>query len=117
MGRQSTKEKLELMQGTLDMLILQTLVLGPMHGHGIACAIERTSEDVLGVDHGSLYPALQRLLQQGWISGDWGTSSNNRKARFYTLTPAGKKHLRKETSRWEKLSKAIALILNPSPQE
>ena len=105
------------MQGTLDMLILRTLLLGPTHGQGIARAIEQTSEDVLGVDHGSLYPALQRLLQEGWVTAEWGVSSNNRRARFYSLTRAGRAHLQKETSRWEKLSRAIALIMKPSRQE
>ena len=105
------------MQGTLDMLVLRTLLLGPTHGHGIVRAIEQTSEDVLGVDHGSLYPALQRLLQEGWITAEWGTSSNNRKAKFYSLTRAGRAHLQKETSRWEKLTRAIGLIMNPARQE
>jgi PadR family transcriptional regulator, regulatory protein PadR len=117
-GRSATRDnKLGLMQGTLDMLILQTLVLGSVHGHGIACAIERSSDDVLGVDHGSLYPALQRLLQEGWIRAEWGVSDNNRKAKFYSLTRAGRAHLRKETSRWDKLSRAIAQIMNPARQE
>src|SRR3954447_10616137 len=122
MGRQSTREpsaseRLELMQGTLDMLILKTLRAGPMHGQGIARMIEQTSEDLLRVDHGSLYPALQRLLQEGWITAAWGVSSNNRKAKFYSLSRAGREHLQKETSRWEKLTRAIALIMNPSVQE
>lgn len=99
------------MQGTLDMLILCTLVLGPMHGHGIARAIEYTSEEVLGVEHGSLYPALQRLLQEGWVTSKWGVSSNNRKAKFYSLTRAGKAQLQKETSRWQKFARAIGLIM------
>ena len=121
MGRLSTREpsaseRLELMQGTLDMLILKTLRLGPMHGQGIARVIEQTSEDLLRVDHGSLYPALQRLQQEGWVTAEWGTSTNNRKAKFYSLTRAGREHLRKETSRWEKLSRAIALIMNPAGQ-
>src|SRR4029079_15518010 len=118
MGRESTEEtKLDLMQGTLDMLILQTLVLGPVHGHGIARAIERSSDDVLGVDHGSLYPALQRLLQEGWITAEWGTSTNHRRARFYSLTRAGRAHLRREASRWEKFTRAISQIMNPARQE
>ena len=121
MGRLSTREpsaseRLELMQGTLDMLILKTLRLGPMHGQGIARVIEQTSEDLLRVDHGSLYPALQRLQQEGWVTAEWGTSTNNRKAKFYSLTRAGREHLRKETSRWEKLSRAITLIMNPAGQ-
>src|SRR5436309_834849 len=122
MGRQSTKEpspsgRLDLMQGTLDMLVLKILRAGPVHGHGIARAIEQTSEDLLRVDHGSLYPALQRLQQEGWITAEWGVSTNNRKAKFYSLTPAGRGHLRKEASRWEKLSRAIALIMDPLGQE
>src|SRR5579884_2505644 len=100
------RTKLELIQGTLDMLILRTLVLGPMHGHGIAQAIEQASDEVLGVEHGSLYPALQRLLQEGWITSQWGVSSNNRKAKFYFLTRSGKAQLQKETSRWETLTRA-----------
>lgn|SRR5512133_1663030 len=118
MGRESTKpDKVELMQGTLDMLILRTLLLGPVHGHGIARAIEQTSDEVLDVDHGSLYPALQRLLQEGWITAEWGVSSNNRKAKFYSLTRSGRAHLRKETSRWERFSRAISQIMNPAGQE
>src|ERR1700758_4639585 len=96
-----TTEKIQLMRGTLDMLILRTLLFGPMHGHGIARSIETSSEDALGVDHGSLYPALQKLLQEGWITAEWGTSDNNRRARFYRLTRAGRSHLQRETSRWE----------------
>ena len=105
------------MLGTLDMLILRTLLLGPVHGHGIARAIEKASQEELGVDHGSLYPALQRLLQEGWIIGEWGVSNNNRKAKFYSLTRAGRAHLQKETSRWERLTRAISLIMNPARQE
>lgn len=122
MGRTSTKtivesERLELLQGTLDMLVLRVLLLGPLHGQGIARAIGQTSDEVLGVDHGSLYPALQRLLQEGWVTAKWGTSSNNRKARFYSLTRSGKAHLQKETSRWERLTRAIALIMKTARQE
>lgn len=117
-GRRSTQnERLELMQGTLDMLMLRTLLLGPMHGQGIARIIEQNSEDLLRVDHGSLYPALQRLQQEGWVKAEWGVSSNNRKAKFYSLTRAGRQHLQKEMSRWEKLSRAIALIIRPARQE
>jgi transcriptional regulator len=107
----------ELIQGTLDMLILKVLRLGPLHGHAIATAIERSSEDLFRIDHGSLYPALQRLQQEGWITASWGTSANNRRAKFYSLTSAGKKHLRVESSRWERLTRAIALIMNPAKQE
>ena len=116
-NEQSERERLDLMQGTLDMLILKTLRLGPVHGHGIAKAIEQTSEELLRVDHGSLYPALQRLLQEGWVTAEWGTSTNNRKARFYSLTKAGRAHLERESSRWERLTRAIALIMNPARSE
>src|SRR3954471_11897507 len=119
MGRHSTKEaeRVDLMQGTLDMLILKTLRVGPLHGQGIARAIEQTSNDLLKVDHGSLYPALQRLQQEQWVSAEWGVSSNNRKAKFYTLTRAGRQHLLAEESRWQKLTRAISLVMNPAGQE
>lgn len=120
MGRHSTREeanKLELMQGTLDMLILRTLRVGPLHGQAIAKQIEQNSEELLRVDHGSLYPALQRLQQEGWVSAEWGVSTNNRKAKFYTLTRAGRGHLHKEESRWQRLTRAIALVMNPAKQE
>ena len=103
----------EMLQGTLDLLILRTLVLGPAHGQTIAHAIERGSEDVLQVEHGSLYPALHRLQNRGWIVSFWGTSENNRRARYYRLTPQGKKQLASQTSRWEQLVHAIGRILNP----
>ena len=106
------KHRIALLQGTLDVLILRILIFGPQHGQGIARAIQLNSEDVLLVDHGALYPALQRLEAQGWISAEWGMSTNNRKARFYTLTAEGRKHLTQETSRWRKLAAAMALILN-----
>src|SRR5215469_7068689 len=93
-----------ILQGTLDMLVLQTLILGPAHGHAIAHAIERRSDELLQVEHGSLYPALYRLEDRGWIASFWGTSENNRKARYYRLTPAGKKRLADETTRWERLA-------------
>ena len=102
-----------LLQGTLDLLILRTLVFGPQHGQGIARAIQQTSEDVLLVEHGALYPALQRLEAQGWIAAGWGTSENNRKARFYTLTRTGRSQLARETSRWRRLAGAIGRILGP----
>jgi PadR family transcriptional regulator PadR len=110
-------KRVELLQGTLDMLVLRTLRWGPMHGQAIARSIEQNSEDVLRIDHGSLYPALQRLLQEGWITAEWGTSSSNRKARFYSLTLAGKKQLRQETSRWERAVRAIGQVLRPAGQE
>src|SRR5579872_1273895 len=97
----------EVLQGTLDLLILRTLVTGPAHGHTIAYAIERRSEDVLQVQHGSLFPALHRLEDRGWIASFWGTSENNRKARYYRLTPAGKKQLHEQTGRWDQLVQAI----------
>jgi transcriptional regulator len=105
------KDRLELLQGTLDLLILRTLIFGPQHGQGIARAIQQTSEEELLVEHGALYPALQRLEERGWIAAKWGTSSNNRKARFYSLTAAGRKQLVKETTKWKRLTKAIARIL------
>jgi PadR family transcriptional regulator PadR len=111
MFTQEEKEKLELLQGTLDMLILRTLVFGSQHGQGIARAIQQTSGDELLVEHGALYPALQRLEGRGWISAQWGTSDNNRKARFYTLTKSGREQLVRETTKWNRLSAAIARIL------
>ncbi|HEY8055622.1 MAG TPA: PadR family transcriptional regulator [Terriglobales bacterium] len=109
-------EALALLQGTLDLLILRTLVFGPRHGQGIARAIEETSGQVLLVDHGSLYPALQRLERRGWISAAWGTSSAGRRARFYTLTPAGRKQLGREHTRWQRLSEAVGRILTLEPE-
>jgi PadR family transcriptional regulator, regulatory protein PadR len=106
------KNRLALLQGTLDLLILRILVFGPQHGQGIARAIQLNSEDVLLVDHGALYPALQRLEAQTWISAEWGVSLNNRKARFYTLTAKGRKRLTEETGRWRKLANAMARILD-----
>jgi transcriptional regulator len=106
------KNRVTLLQGTLDVLILRILIFGPEHGQGIARAIQLNSEDVLLVDHGALYPALQRLEAQDWISAEWGVSSNNRKARFYTLTAKGRKHLTQETGRWRKLATAMARILD-----
>ncbi|HEV2298233.1 MAG TPA: PadR family transcriptional regulator [Candidatus Acidoferrales bacterium] len=107
----------EMLQGTLDLLVLQTLVLGPAHGHTIAHVIERRSEEVLQVEHGSLYPALHRLESRGWIASFWGTSENNRKARYYRLTPAGRKQLVQQTSRWEQLVQAIGRVLQPASEE
>ena len=104
----------DLLQGTLDMLVLQTLVLGPSHGHTIAHAIEHSSEDVLQVEHGSLYPALHRLEDRGWISSFWGTSENNRRARYYRLTPVGRKQLADQTSRWDELVNAVNRVLRPA---
>jgi PadR family transcriptional regulator PadR len=104
----------EMMQGTLDMLILRTVLLAPAHGHTIAHAIERTSEDVLQVEHGSLYPALHRLEERGLIASFWGTSENNRRAKYYRITPAGRKHLARERSRWDQIVNAIARVLGPA---
>jgi transcriptional regulator len=101
----------EMLQGTLDMLILKTLVMGPAHGHTIAHVIEHTSEDFLQVEQGSLYPALHRLEDRGWLSSSWGASENNRKAKFYELTPAGKKQLTVETNRWRQIARAIELVM------
>ena len=109
----SEKERIALLQGTLDLLILRTLVFGSNHGQGIARAIQQQAEDTLLVDHGSLYPALQRLESRGWISAEWGTSDNNRKARFYTLTKLGRKHLVTETRQWRRLAAAVGRILGP----
>jgi PadR family transcriptional regulator PadR len=117
MSTQETQERLELLQGTLDLLILRTLIFGPRHGQGIARAIQETSEEELLVEHGALYPALQRLEQRAWISAKWGVSSNNRKARFYSLTAAGRKQLVRETTKWKRLSKAIARILGSEAAE
>jgi transcriptional regulator len=103
-----------MLQGTLDMLVLQTLILGPAHGHAIAHAIERRSDQILQVEHGSLYPALYRLEARGWIASFAGTSENNRKARYYRLTTAGRKQLAAETSRWERLVQGISRVLRPA---
>jgi PadR family transcriptional regulator PadR len=103
----------DMLQGTLDLLILQTLLLGPAHGHTIAYAIEHRSDDVLEVEHGSLYPALHRLELRGWVGSYWGTSDNNRKARFYKLTAKGRRQLMQQTSRWQQLVAAINRVLGP----
>ncbi len=113
----SESDRIQLLQGTLDLLVLQTLVFGPRHGHGIATEIQRTSEDVLLIDHGSLYPALQRLERARLISSEWGSSDNNRRARFYKLTRAGRARLVAETNKWEKMVSAVARVLNPRNQE
>jgi PadR family transcriptional regulator PadR len=105
------QDRIAILQGTLDLLILRTLLFGPQHGHGITLSIQRQSEETLIVDHGSLYPALQRLEDKGWITAAWGTSDNNRKARFYTLTRAGRRQLTAETRQWKRLASAMARIL------
>jgi transcriptional regulator len=108
------KNDSEILQGTLDMLVLQTLAPGAAHGHTIASVIERRSEEVLQVEHGSLYPALHRLEDRGWIASFWGTSENNRKARYYRLTAVGRKQLSVETSRWERIVRAVNQVLRPA---
>jgi len=120
LGRMTTQrnsdDRLALMQGTLDLLILKTLVLGPCHGQGVARSILRQSEEVFFVDHGSLYLALQRLEDKKWISAKWGLSENNRKARFYSLTAKGREQLVEKTSEWERLTRAMGMILGGSAE-
>ena len=113
MPRRESPLQSQMLQGTLDMLILRTLIVGPAHGQTIAHAIELGSEDVLQVEHGSLYPALHRLENREWIASFWGTSENNRKAKYYRLTPEGRKQLAAQTSRWDKVVRAIGRILHP----
>ena len=110
--QENNDDRIALLQGTLNLLILKTLVLGPCHGQGVARTIRRQSEEVFFVDHGSLYLALQRLEDKKWISAKWGVSENNRKARYYSLTAKGREQLIEKTSEWERLSRAIGLILN-----
>lgn len=114
MAMKKPPEAGDILQGTLDMLILRTLVLGPAHGHTIAQAIERTSENALEVEQGSLYPALHRLEERGWLSSEWGVSENNRKAKFYRLTRKGRSELNAAAGRWRKMTRAIGLILGES---
>jgi PadR family transcriptional regulator PadR len=109
----SDADRVQLLQGTLDLLVLQTLVFGPRHGHGIAMAIQESSQDVLLVDHGSLYPSLQRLERAKLIAAEWGTSDNNRRARFYNLTRKGRARLVSETTKWEKMVRAVGRVLKP----
>jgi PadR family transcriptional regulator PadR len=106
--------KFDLLQGTLDMMVMRTLLAGPANGYEIAKTIERLSDDVLAVDHGSLYPALHRLEKHGWITGKWETSSTNRRARYYRLTAAGRKGLNVEHSRWELMAAAVARVMRPA---
>jgi transcriptional regulator len=113
--RNDSRERDPLLQGTLDLLVLRVLAGGPHHGHGIVLAILGRSGDTLLVDHGSLYPALQRLEQRGWIKGAWGTSDNNRRARYYSLTPKGQKQFVIEANRWNRLVESIARVLEPGP--
>jgi PadR family transcriptional regulator, regulatory protein PadR len=109
--------RLDLLQGTLDVLILRTLLPGPSHGHAIAKYIQSTSEDLLQIETGSLYPALHRLEAKGWIAASWETSDKGKRARYYKLTAAGRKQLAAERSKWESFSRAMGLVLNPADQE
>jgi PadR family transcriptional regulator PadR len=117
MPRRESPLHSEMLQGTLDMLVLRTLLLGPAHGYTIAHSIEQGSNEVLQVEHGSLYPALHRLETREWIASFWGTSENNRKAKYYRLTPEGRKQLVAQTSRWEELVQAIGRVLKPAPEK
>lgn len=114
MSTRERDDRVEVLQGTLDLLILRTLLLGPTHGHGIMRAISQSSDDVLQVEQGSLYPALHRLIKRGWIAFEHGTSENNRRAKYDRLTPKGRKQLAVETTKWEALARAIARILRPA---
>jgi transcriptional regulator len=113
----SNDERVQLLQGTLDLLVLQTLVFGPQHGHGIATSLQRSTDDELLIDHGSLYPALQRLERGGLIASDWGTSDNNRRARYYKLTRTGRHRLVRETHKWETMVRLISRVLKPGEAE
>ena len=117
MARQPSSDRIELVYGSLDMLILRTLLWGPIHGHGIAKSIERVSDETLKVEHGSLYPALQRLQQEGWIAAKWGVSKNQHRAKYYRLTAAGRRQLVAETSRWERFVRAVSGVLQPAESE
>ncbi|MGC1421656.1 MAG: PadR family transcriptional regulator [Terracidiphilus sp.] len=114
--QENNDDRIALLQGTLDLLILKTLILGPCHGQGVARSIQRQSEEVLFVDHGSLYLALQRLEDKKLIQAKWGTSENNRKARFYSLTAKGRAELHEKASQWKRLTRAMELILDPSAE-
>ena len=114
MAKQTEKERLELLQGTLDMLILRTLQWGPQHGHGIGQAIRTQSDDLLKIETGSLYPALHRLVKRGWLKAEWGVSEANQKAKYYQLTAAGKAQLVRELNRWAQMVRAIGRIMNPA---
>src|SRR5580700_9936573 len=122
LGRMSIRKRLDRehsahLQGTLDLLILRTLIFGPQHGQGIARTIQESSGDELLIEHGALYPALQRLEARGWISAAWGTSENNRRARFYTLMKAGRRQLARESTRWRRMAAAIGRVLGPEASE
>ena len=114
MAKKSEDRRLDLLQGTLDMLILRTLQWGPQHGHGIGQAIRTQSDDLLKVETGSLYPALHRLVKRGWLKAAWGVSQANQRAKFYTLTPEGKRQLVREESRWAQLVNAIGRVMKPA---
>ena len=109
-----TRQKSDLLQGTLDLLILRTLLWGPQHGHGIGVALRASSDDVLNVDHGSLYPALHRLERQGWVDAEWKLSDSKQRAKYYRITAAGRRQLALERTRWSRLSAAIAKVLGPA---
>ena len=117
MPRRESPLHSEMLQGTLDMLVLRTLLLGPAHGYTIAHSIEQGSDEVLQIEQGSLYPALHRLENRGWVASFWGSSENNRKAKYYRLTPKGRKQLAVETSRWEEVVRAISRVLNPAAEK
>src|SRR5215472_3106743 len=117
MTQHRSADRIELVYGSLDMLILRTLCWGPTHGHGIAKSIERMSDETLKVEHGSLYPALQRLQQEGWIASQWGISKNNQRAKFYRLTALGRRQLVAERSRWERFVKAVTGVLKSAELE
>jgi len=117
MAKTPDSERLEILQGTLDMLILRTLQWGPRHGHGIGQAISQQSDDLLKVETGSLYPALHRLEKRGWLQSKWGISEANHKAKYYELTPAGKEQLARERDRWSQMVSVMGRIMNPAPSE
>jgi PadR family transcriptional regulator, regulatory protein PadR len=117
LGNKQMEKQLDLLQGTLDMLILKAISLSPLHGYGILLRIQQISKERLEIQQGSLYPALYRLEHQGWITSEWGESDNNRRARYYRLTTAGKRRLQSETERWNEMATVIAGILKTSPEE
>lgn len=114
MAKKRPAEPVDLLQGTLDLLILRTLQWGPQHGHGIKVAIGASSDDLLQIDHGSLYPALHRLEKQGWLASEWKLTENKQRAKYYRLTRSGRRHLHAERTRWSRLSEAIARVLGPA---
>jgi PadR family transcriptional regulator, regulatory protein PadR len=114
MSKKEEPEPLDLLQGTLEMMALRTLLMGPANGYQIARTIEQMSDDVLDIDHGSLYPALHRLEKRGWLTAKWDISDTNRRAKYYRLTPAGRKQLAAEHSKWERLTSAIARVMRPA---